>query len=192
MTTITYHVATLSDMDGFKRLQEQNLVSLLPLEKQSDGFVTTPFSDEQLAQLIADEGLCVGKDGDKVVAYAASAGWPYFSQWEIFEYMASLIPQFTLNGKQPTAEDSYQYGPICVDTDYRGQGLFENMFYFAREHMAKRYPFALTFINKRNARSYAAHKRIDLIQFVSEFDYGDQSYHVMGFETKDEAQREAS
>ena len=49
-----------------------------------------------------------------------------------------------------TIDNSYQYGPVCVDKSVRGQGVFEQIFAFALEQMSRRYPFLVTFINQIN------------------------------------------
>ena len=98
--------------------------------------------------------------------------------------MVSLFPSFKFKGAEMTIENSYQYGPICVDSELRGQGIFEEIFKFAKAQMAKRYPYALTFINKKNLRSFAAHKKLSEIEVIMEFGYNDQTYYMLGFLTK--------
>ena len=67
-------------------------------------------------------------------------------------------------------ENSYQYGPIAVHTDYRGSDVFPNLFEFSRIEMSKRYPILITFVNKINPRSFKAHKKLGL-DVIKEFQF---------------------
>jgi ABC-type xylose transport system permease subunit len=184
MTTTVFSIATKADIEGFLALQSKNLITAIPEEKHSEGFVTTPFTVPQIEELIKNKSLFVAKINNKIVAYVVSAGWIYFSQWPIFAYMVTLFPNFKFHGKQMTIENSYQYGPICVDAEHRGTGIFEDIFQFAKGNMTARYPYALTFINKRNKRSFAAHQKLSEIEVISEFSYNGQDYYILGFLTK--------
>ena len=47
-----YRESTMNDISGILNLQEKNLVSNLTDKQKLDGFVTTPFVEEQLLRLI--------------------------------------------------------------------------------------------------------------------------------------------
>jgi hypothetical protein len=83
-----------------------------------------------------------------------------------------------------TTENSYQYGPICIDKDYRGTGLFEKVFAFSLNSMADRYPYMVTFINQINPRSYAAHNRKGGMTESGKFDWNGNHYWMMAISTK--------
>ena len=73
--------------------------------------------------------------------------------------MIEHLEEFKLNGETLTVENSYQYGPVCIDKKYRGTGIFEKLFNFSLKSMAERFPYMVTFINQVNPRSYAAHTK---------------------------------
>jgi hypothetical protein len=56
------------------------------------------------------------------------------------------------------------------------------IFDFAREHMAKRYPILVTFVNKINPRSFRAHKKLGL-EVLCEFEYNNNNYYEMVYDT---------
>ena len=146
-------VAELSDIDGVLALQKLYLVSNLTEEEKKSGFVTTPFSVEQLTYVINNEGLFIAKDNGRVIAYIFAESWDFFSQYPIFEYMISLFPKLKFQDFEINSISSFQYGPICIDKKYRGKGLINLLFEFMRIHIVKRYPLSLTFINKNNIPS---------------------------------------
>ena len=176
-------LANTSDIDSILKLQAKNLVTNLNDDEKKDGFVTTPFTADQLESLITLEGVTVGVDQDEVVAYVMTASWHYWVAWPMFEYMASFLETLTYKDQTLNLDNSYQYGPICIDPRYRGSGLFEKVFEFAREHMAKRYAILVTFINKINTRSYEAHVRKLGLEVITEFEFNNNNFYELVYDT---------
>ena len=79
--------------------------------------------------------------------------------------------------------NSYQYGPICIDKSVRGSGVLEKIFDFARGQMSKRYPILVTFINKINPRSFEAHVRKLGLEVIQEFDFNNNNYYELVYDT---------
>lgn len=182
MKNIQLEVAKLSDIDGVLALQKLYLVSNLSEEGKKSGFVTTPFSVEQLTSVIDNEGLYIAKDNNKIIAYLFAESWDFFSQYPIFEYMISLFPQLSFLDFEINATTSFQYGPICIDKNYRGQGLLKLLFEFMRIHLVKRYPLGLTFINKTNIPSYKAHTEKLNWTVIGDFQFNDNNYYILAYD----------
>ena len=178
-------LAALEDMDGiFSLLRTYHVNSISP-EDKPDGFVTTNLTREQMAALITEEkGVTVAKDGDKVVAFALAASWDFWKEWPLFAYMIQELPKYQLDGMTLTSENSYQYGPVCVDRAYRGTGLFEKVFAFSLHSMAERFPIMATFVNQINPRSYAAHSRKAGLDTTGTFVFNGNNYYLMTCQTK--------
>ena len=146
-------------------------------------FVTTPFTIEQIENLIELDGVFIACDENKVISYVMCASWHYWVAWPMFEYMASFLETLEFNKTKLTMDNSYQYGPICVSKEYRGQGIFENIFEFARKEMNKRYPILVTFINKINTRSYEAHVRKLGLEVVTQFEFNNNNFYELCYDT---------
>ncbi|MEP0355046.1 hypothetical protein [Paraglaciecola sp.] len=101
----------------------------------------------------------------------------------MFAYMIEHLDDSKCLDAEVTQDNSYQYGPVCVDKAVRGQGVFELIFEFARAEMAKRYPILVTFINKINPRSYEAHTRKTPLRVIKEFDYNNNNYYKLACKT---------
>lgn len=69
MKNLQLQLAKLEDADGILALQELYLVSNLSEDEKKSGFVTTPFSAEQLTYVINNEGLFIAKGDQKIIAY---------------------------------------------------------------------------------------------------------------------------
>jgi hypothetical protein len=182
MENIQLEVAKLSDIEGVLDLQKLYLVSNLTEEEKKSGFVTTPFSIEQLTYVINNEGLFIAKDNYKIIAYIFAESWDFFSQYPIFEYMISLFPKLEFLDFEINSTSSFQYGPICIDKKYRGKGLINLLFEFMRIHVLKRYPLSLTFINKTNVPSYKAHTEKLKWTGIGDFQFNDNNYYILGYD----------
>lgn len=179
-----YRNAELKDIPLISELQKKYHVLTISEEDKPNGFVTTLFSEEQFAELIKNEnGVALACDGDKVVGYAMAASWEYWSKWPLFQHMIKDLPNTEYLGQILTTENSYQYGPICIDTDYRGTDVLPRLFDFSREQMMKRYPILITFINHINPRSYEAHTRKLGLEVIKNFVFNNNNYYELGYDT---------
>lgn len=179
---IELQVAKLKDIRGVLALQELYLVSNLSEEEKKSGFVTTPFSVEQLTYVINNEGLFIAKDNNKIIAYIFAESWQFFSQWPIFEHMISLFPELSFLDFEINSTTSFQYGPICIDKKYRGKGLINTLFEFMRIHLVKKYPLSLTFINKTNIPSLKAHTEKLKWTVLSDFQFNNNNYFILAYD----------
>lgn len=179
-----YRVATLNDIDRVLELHFRYQVDSIKEEDKKDGFVTTAFSKEELSALInKEQGLFIALKDDKVLAYVMSASWQFWSRWPMFEYMIKDLHTLTYLNQTLSVENSYQYGPVCIDKSVRGSGVLEEIFDFTREAMSKKFPILVTFVNKINPRSYEAHKRKLGLEVIQEFEYNNNHYYEMVYDT---------
>ncbi|MGZ9674981.1 GNAT family acetyltransferase [Flavobacterium sp. GNP001] len=185
-TSITFVQAQLSDIDSVLDLQELYLVTNLSETERAAGFVTTPFTVEQLKTVIAKKELFLAKEGKRVVGYIFAGSWQFYQQWPIFAYMSSLITQLNFANKNVDLQNSFQYGPICIHKKYRGTGIIKPLFELMRSEMVQKYPLALTFINKANQPSTKAHTEKLNWSIISEFEYNTNSYYILAYDMQNE------
>ncbi|WP_432664376.1 GNAT family acetyltransferase [Wukongibacter baidiensis] len=183
-------IAELTDIDGILELHSKYQVDTIAEEDKKDGFVTTSFTKELLSDLINEEkGIAIAKIDKKVIAYAMSASWQFWSKWPMFQHMIADLPNLEYLGRKLSVDNSYQYGPVCVDKSVRGTGVLEKVFDFAIEQMSERYPIMVTFINKINPRSYEAHTRKLGLEVIQEFEYNNNNYYELVYDTSKNPKR---
>jgi hypothetical protein len=175
--------ANESDVDGILALQSRNLYSQLSPTELAGGFVTTPFTPELLRELIVQNGAFVAESEDKIVGYLLAADWTFFSQWEIFRVMVDRLPDLRFQGREITIDRSFQYGPICIDRAMRGSDIFPQLFNLMRSSFTPRFLVGVTFINKLNQRSFAAHTRKLDLEIIDEFEFEGNSFYTLAFLT---------
>lgn len=185
-----YRNATLEDIAGVSELQQQYHVSSINEEDKADGFVTTLFTEVQFKEIIEKEnGLAIACDGDKVVGYAMAASWDFWSAWPLFQHMIKDLSNTNYLDQVLSKENSYQYGPICIHKNYRSSDVLPNLFEFSRSQMNKRYPILITFINKVNPRSYNAHANKLGLDVIKTFEFNNNQYYELGYDTSQKTPR---
>ena len=179
-----YKIATIEDIEATLKLHAKYQIDTIDEVDKKDGFVTTSFSKEELTELIEQEqGLFVAKEGDEVLAYVMSASWVFWSKWVMFQHMIADLPNLEYQGEKLTTENSYQYGPICIDKSLRGTEVLKKIFDFALENMAERYPILITFVNQVNPRSFQAHHRKLGLDVIQEFEFNGNRYWELACST---------
>ena len=179
-----FRIAQLSDIPATLALHAKYQLDTIAESDKKDGFVTTAFTEQQLTDLIHQEqGLFIAVEGDKVLAYVMAASWSFWSIWPMFAHMVKDLPNLTYLGQKLSVDNSYQYGPVCIDKSVRGSGMLEKIFDFARSEMALRYPILVTFINKINPRSFAAHTEKLGLTVIQEFEFNNNQYYELVYDT---------
>ncbi|MBG6063054.1 hypothetical protein IWX83_002862 [Flavobacterium sp. CG_9.1] len=181
---ITFQIAKISDIEGVLALQDLYLVTNLSEEEKAFGFVTTPFTVQQLTEVIQKEELFLAKDNNKIIGYIFAGSWEFFNQWPIFNYMNSLFPKLTFLDFKITTTNSFQYGPVCIHKDYRGKGLITSLFELMRINLSQKYPLSLTFINKINIPSTKAHTEKLKWTIIGDFQFNTNDYYILAYDMK--------
>ena len=160
--------ASIIDLEGIVALQKANLAQHLTQEEiKTQGFVTVHHSFEQLKRLNDQEKHIIAKDNDRIVGYVLAM--TKFSKFEL----PILIPMFNefeiiLYKNKIIAEYNYiVVGQVCIQKEFRGQGIVANCYAAYKKYYADKYDFVITEIATTNQRSLNAHKRIGFTEIHS-------------------------
>ena len=178
-----YRRGTAADIDQVLVLQQKYLLANLPETSRAEGFVTTPFTVDQLKEIIDFEGFFVAEDNKKIVAYVVVCSWDFFTRWPIFAHMASRFSNLSFEGFKIDTTNTFEYGPICIDSEYRNKGVLQNLFEAMRVGMKDRFKVSVTFINKLNKRSFSAHTQKLNLKVIDEFSFNQHDFYTLAFWT---------
>lgn len=181
---MNYRSAELKDIPGIILLEKKYHKNSISEDDKPGGFITTFFSENKLKRLIEEEkGLAVACDGDKVIGFANSASWKFWSTWSVFHPMINNLPNIKYMDMVLSVDNSYQYGPACIDKEYRGTDVLPNLFECSRLLMKDRYPILVVYVDQTNQRSFQAHSRKLGLDVVSEFEFHGNKLFVLCFDT---------
>jgi hypothetical protein len=183
---MTIRLAQKKDLPKILALQEKYHVdNLTEAEKMEKGFVTTRFTTEQLTELIKQKGAFIAvADKGQLAGYALSGTWEFFSQWAIFPLMLTRLPDIRYRNEELTTKNSCQYGPVCIDGDFRGKDVLKQLFDAVLKHYSSRFPFICTFINQKNERSVKAHTAKLPLEIIDTFGFNNNTYYTLACPSK--------
>lgn len=157
---ITYHrTRTEMELKQILDLQSSNLKErLLDFEKQNEGFVTLKH-DYEILKLMNDHcAHCIAKYNDRVIGYALSMLQEFRNDIPLLVPMFEEIDRALMDQK---LEINYLVmGQVCIDKNYRSQGVFRGLYNFMSLELSSIYDALITEVDIKNTRSSQAHKAI--------------------------------
>lgn len=157
MKPILYkRASTLDELEQIRTLQLQNSSqNISSEEKLQEGFVTVQHSVDLLEQMNSACAHIIAKDNDAVVGFALVMLSGFRNE------IKALIPMFERIDELVPKDKTYVVmGQICVDKDYRKQGIFRGLYHFYREELQHQFDYLITEVAAINLRSMQAHEAI--------------------------------
>ncbi len=161
------------------QLQNANLVTNLAESERRDGFVTTPFDVDTLTELHKGTRAFVACVDNCVIGYAMTGTLQEFQHSALIVHMNSRLQQITFHGLPIDAASALQYGPVCIDKEFRGRGVLQSLFKVLCQHLNSDFKIGVTFISTLNPRSYQAHVWKLGMTIVDEFEFTGKEYYTL-------------
>ena len=157
MKTISYiRASNQEELKQIRTLQLQNSSqNITSEEKLQQGFVTVQHSLALLDQMNSACPHIIAVDDNTVIGFALVM-LPDFRH-----EIAVLIPMFERIDELVPKDKTYVVmGQICVDKNYRKQGIFRGLYHFYREELQHQFDYLITEVASINIRSMQAHDAI--------------------------------
>jgi GNAT superfamily N-acetyltransferase len=159
---ITFKVAsTEQHFAQILHLQKQNLLSAISAEQQAQqGFVFAEHTLPLLHMMAAHLPQVIAVSNGKVVGY--NLAMPVAMK----HAMPSLVPMFTeferstYKGRLLTTYHFIVGGQVCVEKEFRGQGLLRRLYHETRNRLPPGYQLCVTEVSARNRISLQAHQKM--------------------------------
>ncbi len=176
-------LAQPADFAAILQLQARYHLSALPETTLEQGFVTTQLDGETLAQMHEQRAIWIARsDNGELAAYACAVEWEFYVYSRFVEAVFARLP-LPLGEQTVTADNSFIYGPACIDERFRGGDILPALTEAIRARYSNHRAFGVCFIDARNARSLAAHERKLGFTRVAELPFADVIYHMLAFGT---------
>ncbi len=172
---VVYKRATQnSELEQILVLQQKNLIPVLSEdEKKKEGFVTVSHTLELLKRMNDVCAHVIAKDGDRVVGYALCMHPRFAEEIEVLKPMFHEISLVV-----PKTEKYLAMGQICVDKDYRGQGLFRQLYDNMKKGIQPEFTSIITEVDVKNDRSLKAHYAVGF-KDLKTYRSGGQDWHLI-------------
>ncbi|NJB71208.1 ribosomal protein S18 acetylase RimI-like enzyme [Saonia flava] len=145
--------SSIGELKQIIELQQKNLITQISNEeKKREGFVTASHSMEILKEMNDVCPHTLALYNNKVIGYALSMH-PIFSTT-----LKVLEPMFKEIDRVFPKENKYiSMGQICIEKNYRGQGVFRNLYKKMKENIFPEFDYIITGVDEKNTRSLNAH-----------------------------------
>jgi len=172
------------DYPALLALQEANLRENLTSEERSQGFLSARFSADQFAQMDAAVAVAVGSVNGQIASYLCGSTVEMNRRFPLLSAMIDCYARLQWQGRALDRYTSFVYGPVCIDRYFRGAGLLRGMYRTLLEATAVRFEIGVALVAKENSHSLAAHVDGLGMSAVGQFQFNDNSYYVLAFDTK--------
>ncbi len=164
-------VKTAADVQGILDLQYVNLrQNLTPETVASQGFVTIEHTFEVMKRMNAAAPSIIAKVGDKVIGYALVMLPEFKADIPALVGLFDMIDNAHFNGKPLRTYKHVIVGQLCVDFEYRGLGLVNQLYAHYRSELSADFDLCITDISSKNRRSLKAHQNVGFRVVESFFD----------------------
>lgn len=161
---LTVRPAISRDVQGIKDLLVRNSFKTLTDEEKKDGWVSGDIPTEKLREYLSkDQFLCVMADeNNRVIGVTMGNEWDFLERGlsPIIDRMTEVLGECLCHGEKLTHENSYLYGPICLDVSFRSGGRGTQLFEFHFRQAADRYKYSTAFIHGGNVLSQSFHSKM--------------------------------
>lgn len=142
-------------------LQEKNLKSnLSDNEKKLQGFVTLSHTVQILENMCGNYPHICAVENDVVVGYALVTLPDSIEFVPALRNLVENVNVIKFNGKNIDSTDYLIMGQVCIDSKFRGKGIFRGLYEFMRKNYSIEFPYLVTEISTSNFRSLRAHESV--------------------------------
>jgi len=153
MSVVYTRASTKKELEEILVLQKRNLPNRLTKQEiEKEGFVTISHSLDLLDRM---NTLCphiIAKANGNVVGYALCMHSDFSDEIPIIQPM--FIEIKTILSKE---ESFIVMGQICIDKEFRGQGIFRGLYSAMKEAVSENFNYIITEVDATNLRSISAH-----------------------------------
>lgn len=170
--------AQQSDFEQVVSLQKRNSLAVLKADELDDGFLSSSFSATQFAQISESVALYVARNNSSVIGFVCASTPEFNRSFPLPAAMIERFPEISIGSHLLTELRSFITGPVCVDKNYRGQGIFEALYGALFEAQKTRFDVALALISVANKRSIKAHQKVGM-DAIDSFRFGDREFFIV-------------
>ncbi|MBS1664755.1 MAG: GNAT family N-acetyltransferase [Bacteroidetes bacterium] len=154
-------VTTDEELKQIAALSAANLVTNISQEQKiKEGFVTWVYPLEVLQTLHKIIPSVIAMDGDKLAGYAITLTKECADAYPPIAENIEYIKTVFYKGRPLSDYRLYFMGQICVEENYRGQGVVNLLYNFHKQQFSPLYDIFFTEISPANPRSLKAHQKV--------------------------------
>ncbi|MEZ4954138.1 MAG: GNAT family N-acetyltransferase [Saprospiraceae bacterium] len=149
------------DLHQILHLQARNLPqNITDEEARTQGFVTVHHDFDLLKRMNEPYPHVVAWDEGQVIGYALVMLRSFQNDIPVLVSMFQKIDDTFYKGEKLGEAKYFVMGQVCIDKNYRGQGVFAGLYREMQRQMRPYFDYIITEVDKRNTRSLRAHEKV--------------------------------
>lgn len=173
-----FRKAQSKDFPKILALQQQNLFENLSEEERKDGFLSTAFPLEHFENMNAEIGIAVAYENEELAGYLCSSTLELNEKFPFPKAAIAHAKILEFKGKKLSEYSCFFANPLCINKNFRGEGVILGLTATVINFIPKEYNLALSFISKKNPRSLYASKKVGM-QEIGSFVLGENEFVVV-------------
>jgi len=157
MSMIEYRRAQPKDYSVILSLQSANFIANLSEGERKEGFLSAQFTPEQTAQIAEDLGTTVALVDGRVRGFLCAFRKEFDTGSPVIAKMIESYDRLRFHGTPLRGFASYIYGPVCIDREFRRQGLLRGLYEAQKKDLGGQFEVGVAFVSRSNPHSLQAH-----------------------------------
>ena len=170
--------ATASNYAAIYDLQNRNLRTRLTAGERADGFLSAGFEAEDYKTLNDDLCVVVCVEERQLLGFVVASTIQFNEKFALSRAMIGRYPNAVYEGKPVESYRSCVAGPVCVEREQRGRGIFQGLYHRLFELLPPEYNLAVVLIAKDNPRSLNAHTKIGF-RPIEQFQFNGRTFDIL-------------
>ena len=175
------------DYPAILQLQTQNTPANLSDSQKRQGFIVSSMNEAQLAHINQGIGILVAVEDQALAGFVCLMTTDAQPRPPVVDAMLEKLAGESFNGKPLSEQRVFMYGPVCLDSAWRGKGVLKQLFAAVKAHTREKFDVGTLFIDDSNPHSLAAHQQGLKMTVLAPFHCGPHGYQLLVFATRDQA-----
>jgi ribosomal protein S18 acetylase RimI-like enzyme len=177
-------VASNKELEQILELQNYNhYENVSPELKKENGFVTVRHNLELLLKMNNKAKQIIAVENGKVIGYALVMLKEFRALISVLVPMFETFENTTFKNSKLSNFNYYVMGQVCISKEYRGKGVFKNLYLKHKEIYSSQFELCLTEVSSSNPRSMKAHQKVGF-KTISTFKDATDEWNILSWDWK--------
>lgn len=181
VATRDFRRAKPAEYSAILKLQAANYMANMSEDERKEGFLSAEFTPEQVSEMAQDLGIMTAFENQVLAGYLCAFRNDFNHGSPVLAKMFESYDRAQFDGKVLSSYETYVYGPVCIDRDYRRRGLLRGLYEAQKRDLAGRFDIGVAFVSRSNPHSLDAHVRGLGMTEVGHFEVKDNTYVILAF-----------
>ncbi|MNG60861.1 hypothetical protein D3C81_799830 [compost metagenome] len=174
------------DYPAILQLQTQNTPANLSDSQKRQGFIVSSMNEAQLAHINQGLGILVAVEDQTLAGFVCLMTTDAQPRPPVVDAMLEKLAGESFNGRPLSEQRVFMYGPVCLNSAWRGKGVLKQLFAAVKAHTREKFDVGALFIDDSNPHSLAAHQQGLKMTVLAPFHCGPQGYQLLVFTTREQ------